>query len=103
MLPAKKGKNRTFPQRVRHRVHLILEAGRGSGVIGIAFETFLIILITANAVAVTLESVPKYGIPYRTYFDYFEWFSVAVFTVEYGLRLWTAPDDPRFAGAGSIK
>lgn len=101
-LPAKKGKNRTFWQRVRHRMHLILEAGRGSGAIGIAFEAFLIILITANAVAVTLESVPKYGIPYRAYFDYFEWFSVAVFTVEYGLRLWTVPDDPRFAGAGSI-
>jgi voltage-gated potassium channel len=100
--PEKKPK-RTYWQRVRFRAHQVLEAGRGSGVVGIVFETFLIVLIVANAVAVTVESLPKYGIPYRVYFDYFEWFSVAVFTVEYALRLWTAPDDPRFAASGPIK
>jgi voltage-gated potassium channel len=88
---------------LRYRAHLVLEAGRGSGPLGIAFEAFLIILIITNAAAVTLESLPKFGVPYQRYFDWFEVFSVAVFTVEYFLRLWTAPDDPRFAGLGSIK
>jgi voltage-gated potassium channel len=100
---AEKKPKRTYYQRVRYRMHLILEAGRGSGPVGIAFEAFLIVLIVANAFAVTIESVPKYGIPYKGYFDVFEWFSVAVFTVEYALRLWTAPDDPRFAGSGPLK
>jgi voltage-gated potassium channel len=100
---AEKKPKRTRWQRARHRVHLVLEAGRGSGAIGIAFETFLIVLIIANATAVTVESIPKYGIPYRTYFDYFEAFSVAVFTIEYALRVWTAVDDPRFAGSGPVK
>jgi voltage-gated potassium channel len=94
---------RTPWQRARHRVYQVLEAGRGSGPIGLAFEGFLIVLIVANAVAVTLESLPKYGIPYKAYFDGFEWFSVAVFTVEYGLRLWTAPNDPRLAASGPVK
>ena len=100
--PEKKPK-RTYWQRTRHRVHLVLEAGRGSGVIGVAFEAFLIAIIIANAAAVTLESIPKFGIAYKTYFDYFEWFSVAIFTVEYALRVWTAPEDPRFAGLGLVK
>lgn len=101
-IPEKKPK-RTYWQRVRHRVQLVLEAGRGSGVVGVAFEAFLIAIIIANAAAVTLESIPKFGGAYKTYFDYFEWFSVAIFTVEYALRVWTAPEDPRFANTGPIK
>lgn len=99
--PEKKPK-RSYWQRLRYRVHLVLEAGRGSGALGIGFETFLIVLIIANAAAVTVESVPKYGAAYRVYFDWFEVFSVAVFSVEYFLRLWTSVDDPRFAGSGPI-
>jgi voltage-gated potassium channel len=99
--PEKKPK-RTYWERLRYRVHLVLEAGRGSGSLGIAFETFLIVLIIANAAAVTVESVPKYGVAYRVYFDWFEVFSVAVFSIEYLLRLWTSVDDPRFAGSGSV-
>jgi voltage-gated potassium channel len=99
---AEKKPKRSYWERVRYRVHLVLEAGRGSGPIGVAFEAFLIVLIVANAAAVTIESVPKYGIPYRADFDWFEAFSVAVFTVEYALRLWTAPDDPRFTASGPV-
>jgi hypothetical protein len=47
--------------------------------------------------AVTLASVPDLYADYGRVFDGFEAFSVAVFTVEYGLRLWAAPEDPRFA------
>lgn len=100
---SEKKPKRTNWMRLRHRVHLVLEAGRGSGVVGVAFEAFLIAIIIANAVAVTLESLPRYGLPYKIYFDYFEWFSVAIFTVEYMLRVWTAPEDPRFAKLGPVK
>jgi voltage-gated potassium channel len=50
---------------------------------------FLIILILLNALAVVLESVPAYSHTYGAYFQVFDYFSVAVFTVEYLLRLWT--------------
>jgi voltage-gated potassium channel len=82
---------------LRHKVHLVLEAGRSSGRLGLLFEIFLIVLIVTNAVAVSLDSVPSIAAVYGRWFQYFEFLSVAIFTVEYALRLWTAPEDPRFA------
>lgn len=82
---------------LRHRVHLILEAGRSSGRLGLAFEIFLIVLIVANALAVCLDSVPELGAAYGQYFQVFEYVSVAAFSVEYLLRVWSAPEDPRYA------
>jgi len=76
---------------------MVLEAGRSSGRVGLAFEIFLIVLIVANALAVSLDSVPALGAAYGRYFEYFEYVSVAIFTLEYALRVWTAPEDPRYA------
>lgn len=84
--------------KLRHRVHLILEAGRSSGRLGLLFEIFLIILIVANAIAVSLDSVPRFAAAYGPLFQWFEIISVAIFTAEYALRVWTAPEDPRYAG-----
>jgi voltage-gated potassium channel len=81
----------------RHRVHIILEAGRSSGPLGFAFEIFLITLIVANALAVSLDSVAHLAVTYRNFFQTFEIVSVTIFTVEYVLRLWSAPEDPRYA------
>ena len=82
---------------LRHKVHVVLEAGRSSGRLGLLFEIFLIVLIVANAVAVSLDSIQSIGVAYRNWFQAFELLSVAIFTVEYGLRIWAAPEDPRYA------
>jgi voltage-gated potassium channel len=84
-------------QSLRHRAHVILEAGRSSGSVGLAFEIFLIALIVANALVVSLDSVARLATAYGRYFQAFEMVSVAVFTVEYTLRIWAAPEDPRYA------
>jgi voltage-gated potassium channel len=76
-----------------------MEAGRGSGPVGLAFEIFLIALIAANALAVTIESIPEIGNAYRDLFNAFEIVSVVIFTIEYFLRIWTAPEDPRYTGS----
>jgi voltage-gated potassium channel len=83
--------------RLRYRVHLVLEAGRSSGRLGLLFEIFLIVLIVANAIAVSLDSIPRLGAEYGRLFEIFEVISVGIFTVEYALRVWSAPEDPRFA------
>lgn len=57
----------------------------------------LIALIGANVLAVVLESVDALRARYGALFDAFELFSLVVFSAEYLLRLWTAPEDPRFA------
>ncbi|MBK9163704.1 MAG: ion transporter [Acidobacteria bacterium] len=59
----------------------------------------LMILIFLNVIAVVIESVESVAVRYAGFFFAFELFSVAVFSVEYLLRLWIAPLDPRYAGA----
>ncbi|RJQ54072.1 MAG: ion transporter [Actinobacteria bacterium] len=56
----------------------------------------LLALICLNVSAVILETVDTLGRPYAAYFYAFEVFSVAVFTVEYLLRLWACTADPRY-------
>ncbi len=80
--------------RVRHRVYTILESGRDGGLLAGMVQGGLIVLIVTNVVAYVLQTVPAYGRAWGREFDLFEIFSVAVFTVEYGLRLWAAPEDP---------
>ena len=50
----------------------------------------LIILISASVVAVILESMPSLEARYSEAFSLFEVCTVAVFSVEYLLRIWTA-------------
>ncbi len=55
-------------------------------------DVFLVVLILANVAAVVIATVDSIGVPYRAWFIRFEYFSVLVFTVEYGLRLWSCVD-----------
>lgn len=56
----------------------------------------LMVLILANGLAVMLETVKPIERNYSSFFYGFEIFSVAVFTLEYVLRLWVAPLNPRY-------
>jgi voltage-gated potassium channel len=78
----------------RHRAYLVLEGGRSGGALGHLVETVLVALIIANVVAYTLESVPEVGDRYDTFFTWLERISVVIFTIEYLVRIWTAPEDP---------
>jgi len=50
----------------------------------------LITLIVLNVLAVILESVPSIEARFAAFFLWFERFSVAVFTIEYLVRIWSA-------------
>ena len=58
------------------------------------------LLIVANLFALVFEHVPAIYDPYKQWFHYFDVFSVAVFTIEYVLRLYLAPEDHEFKGRG---
>ena len=51
----------------------------------------LFILIILNIAAVCLESVKHIGDEYKLAFNAFEFFSVVIFSIEYLLRVWSAP------------
>ncbi len=58
-------------------------------------NVFMVVLIALNLVTVVLESVADIGQRHAVLFQRFELFSVAVFTIEYGMRLWACTADPR--------
>ncbi|EXS24419.1 ion transport family protein [Acinetobacter baumannii 573719] len=53
---------------------------------------FLVVLIVGNVAAVLLETVNDLYTSYRIWFDYFENISIAIFSIEYLLRLWSIAD-----------
>ncbi len=59
-------------------------------------DKWLGILIVANLFTLMFEQVPAVFEPNKQWFHWFDIFSVAVFTVEYLMRLYMAPEDPEF-------
>ncbi len=54
------------------------------------------ILIVANLFALVFEQIPAIFDAYHLWFHYFDLISVAVFSVEYGVRFYLAPEDEEF-------
>ena len=84
---------------LRHRAYVFLEGGRAGGFWGLVVEVVLVSLIIANVAAYTLESIPEIGTRYEPFFLWLERVSVVIFTIEYMVRLWTAPEDPTAASS----
>jgi voltage-gated potassium channel len=60
-------------------------------------------LIVVNLFVLLFEHVPAVFEPNETWFHNFDIFSVIIFTVEYLLRLYVAPEDPEFADKKRIR
>lgn len=81
----------------RRTIYAILEtsAGKRRG-ISLVFNIVLITIITLNAVAIVLHTVPAYNQKYAWLFQDFELFSVVFFTVEYAFRVWVCVENERY-------
>jgi voltage-gated potassium channel len=77
---------------LRHRLYDILEHGAIGDRTGLVVGQLIVVLIIANLVSMTLESVPALQSQYGWLFTAIELTSLVVFTVEYGLRVWVAAD-----------
>lgn len=56
----------------------------------------LILLIGLNIIALILQSISAIDQVYHRHFFYFEIFSIVVFTLEYGARIWSVVDTPTY-------
>ncbi|MBT8447378.1 MAG: ion transporter [Gammaproteobacteria bacterium] len=74
---------------IRKRVHQIVEAAEIGDISSRRFDQFIVTLILLNVIAITLESVASIRAAHATLFFAFEAFSVAVFSTEYVLRIWS--------------
>jgi voltage-gated potassium channel len=84
----------TVWRRWRRKVHDILEVGGDAHPAGYVVNGFIITLIVLNALAFAAETVNALAERYGAWFWAFNLFSVAVFTVEYALRVWSAVEIP---------
>jgi voltage-gated potassium channel len=80
---------------LRHRLYDILEHGSIGDRTGVIVGRLIASLIVVNLAAMTLESVPSLEARYAPLFTAIEFLSLIVFTIEYGLRLWVAPEHDR--------
>jgi voltage-gated potassium channel len=87
----------------RQRAYEILERGAAGDWTDEIVHGALVALIIVNVVAVVVESVPAYGERYAGLFLAIELFSVAVFTAEYAVRLWCAPEHGPWQGTPAWK
>ncbi len=75
-------------QRVKRRTFEIME-GEVTDKYSHFVEIFIALLVVANVIGIILESVPEIHEAYLQEFHIFDVFSVAVFTVEFILRVWS--------------
>lgn len=82
---------------IRRTLYRVLEtsAGKRRGV-SLVFNITLITIITLNAIAIVLHTVPAYSRKYDRLFYDFELFSVMFFTVEYAVRVWICVENERY-------
>ena len=81
---------RSRSRNLRHRVYQVLEQGPVGDGVSTWVDRALVAIIAINLAAVALESMPQYATRYETAFAWIEYVSLAVFTIEYALRLWVA-------------
>jgi voltage-gated potassium channel len=75
---------------LRRRVHEILDHTEPDDPPAALLAAALVLLITANVVAIVLKSEAGIDAVWHSWFDGFEVASVALFTVEYVFRVWSA-------------
>lgn len=91
--------------RIQQRALEVLEPGRLGDLYSKITDYLIAALVILNIMAVTLESVSDFSVTYASQFYFFEVFSVAIFSVEYLLRVWAcaARSDPDSKLFGSYR
>jgi voltage-gated potassium channel len=76
-------------KKIKRRVYELLDPNVGGTKWDLFVNLFIVALIVLNTIAVILETVDSIYEPNKKIFYFFEVFSVAIFSVEYILRIWT--------------
>ena len=80
---------------LRRAVFFALDTARSGDIWSRTVDIVLVVLIAASVVAVVLESIDSLEVRFAAFFYWFEVFTVAVFSIEYLLRVWSSVEgDP---------
>jgi voltage-gated potassium channel len=83
---------RAFHARARQYFYEVLESHSQSTRMGVSVNRFIIALIVVSIGVTVMESDPKFRAEYGTLFRWIEYFSLVVFSIEYYIRIWIAPE-----------
>ncbi len=81
-------------QSLCHNIHVIIDGTDTP--MGKLFDVALLVAVLASVLVVMLDSVLLIHMQYETLLNYLEWFFTLLFTIEYGLRLFSAPNRLRY-------
>ena len=102
----------TPPSALRRRVFNLLDPqagqrGRGFGRSqekgSFLVEIVLVVVVVINSASLILWTVPSFRAGYDVWFHVIEYITVAVFVVEYVLRLWSAPEADPYGHAWGLR
>lgn len=82
--------------RLKQHIYQLLEPTQGNTT-GRIVDASVVLMIVLNVLVISLETVPGMINQYLHPYLAFKFFSVAFFSLEYVLRLWTCVSSPRFA------
>ncbi|NOZ42888.1 MAG: ion transporter, partial [Alphaproteobacteria bacterium] len=74
----------------RRKLFEVIEMGRGGNRAAVLFDGFMVVLIVFNVISVLVETEPGIARIYSGKLIVFEAFSLAVFCLEYLLRIWVS-------------
>ena len=83
--------------RLRRRIHFVLDSGVSDRAAQVV-HGLLIALVVVSVTSVVLETVPDLERRYGAWFQAVELVALVGFTIEYGLRLWTATESAPYFG-----
>ena len=83
--------------KIRTRVFEVVDLAKPGDKLSRAFDYLIMSLIALNLLAVVMETIKSVREVFGAGLLTFEHITVAVFTVEYVLRIWSCTSDPRYA------
>lgn len=83
-------------EEIRPAVYGLLNPAEHSTLFDLSGNLLIIAVVLINLAAMALETEASIAATFETQFFFLELFSVAFFTVEYALRIWTCTIDPRY-------
>ncbi len=81
---------------LRGKVHALMEPTGHSGQLHVYFDNFIMFWVLLSIISVILESVESVHAVLATEFRIIDTVAFSVFTLEYLLRIYAAPDNPAF-------
>ena len=82
--------------KIKKDVHILLHPELGETKWDKIVNGFIIVLIILNVIAVILETVDSIHTEFKHFFRIFDIVSVAIFSIEYVLRVWSCDHDPKY-------